>query len=269
MPEVRVQPRPGGVEFTVGNTHLSAPSDQLRVYDGLVSIVRIDSVGPRTVVAAVDTNWPVEAGVGWRAGVPGRVELNISRAPVIRLLDGSRVGIDPGHGGHDRGCAGARYHEADIALAIARLVGRWLTGHGATAVFTRLQDVDVPREKRLRLLRRERLDLCLSLHTGCDQGARRGTGVRYGPNSASRHLAACLHEALMARSPHLVDAGVAPSEDPLLQRLRRPAVTVLPETITNHLGEGLLRDSDFQKSVAQSLFHGLVGFLAGIEHPVP
>ena len=39
-----------------------------------------------------------------------------------------------------------------------------------------------------------------------------------------------------------------------------PAAVVLPEYITHHLGEGLLRAVDFQESIAQSLFSGLVEY---------
>ena len=85
-------------------------------------------------------------------------------------LSGVSIVLDAGHGGWDRGAAGALasserpMHEEDINLEITLSAGKKLTALGADVIFTRLGDENVSLEKRMTFLEETEPDLCISIH---------------------------------------------------------------------------------------------------------
>lgn len=78
----------------------------------------------------------------------------------------NRVVIDPGHGGHDEGTAGAKgLLEKDLVLDIALRVGKLVQDRmGAEVIYTRSDDTFVPLERRTALANEKKADLFLSIH---------------------------------------------------------------------------------------------------------
>lgn len=277
-PAVGMRPEAGRLLLVLEGAVLNHPPGALTVADGLVEAVAWrgpEPAGPGSgtgsagggphpasrVEVEVAVRLPAEPRVFWRPGLPGRLVLEIPREAVTCALAGTRVGLDPGHGGRDGGARGGRYREADVVLEFSRRLARWLRSHGVSVPVTRDRDETVSVETRIRLARRERPDAFVSFHAGASTDRRRrGTAVLHRGDPPSERLARCLHAAIFHNSPFLEDVGVSPARDPFLRRLRAPAVTVLPEYITSHMGEGLLRDVSFQERFAQSLFDGLVAF---------
>ncbi len=259
-PEVRLGYPDGAVTLTIPKVRPNMPSFRLPVLDGLVETVTVADSGSGVSVA-VETRFAARAEVAWVTGLPARLIVELPRSGPTRVLSGRKIGLDPGHGGRDAGAVGVGYREADIALSICRGLARWLVCHRATVVATRQADRVVPASLRLNLLREGRAGVYVGVHTGASsERRRRGTAVLCRCDSESRRLARCILDAILAKNPFLVDDGIHPSEDDLLRRLRLPAVVVMPEYITCHLGEGLLRDLDFREAVAQSIFTGLLHY---------
>ena len=76
------------------------------------------------------------------------------------------VVIDPGHGGKDPGCHGAKYKEKDVALAVALKLGNYIEEHmkDVKVVYTRKTDVFVELQERAEIANRAKADLFICIH---------------------------------------------------------------------------------------------------------
>lgn len=82
-------------------------------------------------------------------------------------LYGSRIMIDPGHGGKDNGgigLTGTMYPEKSVVLSIAQFLSDQLQSLGATVIMTREHDVYLSLGDRLSASRTGDIDLFISLH---------------------------------------------------------------------------------------------------------
>ena len=84
------------------------------------------------------------------------------------------VAIDPGHGGDDPGANGKRgTYEKDVVLAIARKLAAMVNKErGMKAVLTRNGDYYVGLRKRMKLARKYRADLFISIHADAFRDSR-------------------------------------------------------------------------------------------------
>lgn len=81
-------------------------------------------------------------------------------------LDGVNIVLDAGHGGWDRGAAGAdsSVNEKDLNLTITLKAAELLTELGADITLTRMDDAYLDIYQRIDLLEQLEPDLCLSIH---------------------------------------------------------------------------------------------------------
>lgn len=109
------------------------------------------------------------------------------------------IAVDAGHGGDDPGASGSRHRtkEKRVTLEIARRVKRLIDQQpGMRAVLTRTGDYYVGLRKRMKLARKHRADLFLSIHADAFKDKRvRGSSVyvlseRGASSEAARWLAA-------------------------------------------------------------------------------
>jgi len=79
------------------------------------------------------------------------------------------VAVDPGHGGQDPGAIGLhRTQEKNVTLAIARRLAQQINAQrGMRAILTRNSDVFIPLRDRMRIARRAKADLFVSIHADC------------------------------------------------------------------------------------------------------
>jgi N-acetylmuramoyl-L-alanine amidase len=104
----------------------------------------------------------------WVTGVVHLVFLASAQAgaPPGKSTKPFTVVIDAGHGGHDPGCHGTRFHEKDVALGIALKLGNYIEKHCADVrvVYTRKTDVFLELNERARVANDADADLFLCIH---------------------------------------------------------------------------------------------------------
>ncbi|MGI6621285.1 MAG: N-acetylmuramoyl-L-alanine amidase family protein [Bacillota bacterium] len=196
-------------------------------------------------------------------GLPATVTFSFSREPLQRLFTGVRIGIDPGHGGKDKGIQGpVDLTEKYVSLEIARELGRLLDLSGAYPVMTRTEDVYLTEEQRMRLLRGENPALCVQIHAAGSHdplaqvyrvAAKQGC-------SDSRLLAEEVALALLERMGIAPEQGVF-SVGPGLNVPNVPFVRVEPLCLTYFADEANFRAPLFRKRLAQSMYNGIARYL--------
>lgn len=74
--------------------------------------------------------------------------------------------IDPGHGGKDPGCSGAKHNEKEVALAVALKLGKLIEENfkDVKVIYTRTTDVFVELEDRAQIANKAKADLFISIH---------------------------------------------------------------------------------------------------------
>ncbi|MBI4578775.1 MAG: N-acetylmuramoyl-L-alanine amidase [Planctomycetes bacterium] len=208
--------------------------------------------------------------------------------PYARHLAGTRICLDPGHGGdaaranYKRGPSGLR--EAEVNLRVALFLRDLLEASGATVFMTRTTDTclanDDEEDLRLRaeVANRNDCDVLLSIHhNASDERAEANfTSVWYhgqvdhSPASldVAREVAAALLEELPLPErlgvPVLSDQLIYPRSGFRLLRLARvPAVLSEASFHTNRAEEQRLRDPDYNRREARALFIGLARYALG------
>jgi N-acetylmuramoyl-L-alanine amidase len=228
----------------------------ISVHDGLLEEIGIAAGPGGTTRLGLTLDHPAPCYLHEETGCPHRIVLDLDRASLGHLLSGRRVAVDPGHGGADTGFAGpVNLLEKDVALAIARDLGRLLAASGAEVVFLRRNDDAVPWLERAE--RARGAELYLGIHAGCGTG---GSNVGYNPaQPQSAGLARLVREKLVDKT-HLAAQEVC-ALGHLAVLGACPAVEIEAVTITDWVEEGLLRSPTFRSKVAQGIFNGLVSHL--------
>lgn len=187
------------------------------------------------------------------------------------------VVIDAGHGGIDNGVQGikTKTDEADINLAIARLLKGQFTGAGFNCVMTRTSEAGLYEDtskgfkmrdmkKRRQIIEESGADMVISVHQNfCPLPSKRGGTVFFDKNSQSgTALARKIQEELNAL-PHNAKPNEAIHGDYyMLKCTESPSVIVECGFLSNAQDDELLNDADYQRTIAYAIFKGAVGYFA-------
>ena len=230
------------------------PEDTIKVYDGLLSIIEMTSrVDELRLVLSLEH--PATLAVRRIPGLPARLRLELSRAPLYHILRGRRVVIDPGHGGDDIGGRGPiDLVEKRMTLTAARYLAEQLTDLGCLVTLTRQDDTFLSWEERFAIAAHEHGEVMVSLHTGWfSDPARNGVKTCW-LNPMGKPLAERIQATLLRKLP-LPDRGVG--EGGPVVEIAMPAVIVEFATISNPVEEGWLRSSTFLKRAAGAVVNGI------------
>jgi N-acetylmuramoyl-L-alanine amidase len=200
---------------------------------------------------------------------------------VADAVSGRVVVIDPGHGGIDPGAVGrSGVREADIVLSVAKRLQMLLNRAGVETIMTREEDVDlagsagnIPAVRkrqdlsaRVRLSEEASADLVVSIHAnsfpstiwsgaqtfyreGCVEGRRLAVAIQ---SSLVQHLGP---NSRKAKSADLF----------VLNKMPPPVALVEIGFLSNQREESLLASSDYQQSVAEAIFDGIVAYLVDLD----
>lgn len=175
------------------------------------------------------------------------------------------IAVDAGHGGKEFGaigCCGDK--EKDINLAIAKGVNDELVARGAKVVMTRVDDVDVSLQDRVKIAKEKDAALSVSIHAnalpdGADPIKNRGTSVYYYYNQA-KPLADSI---LNSMTVNLCTQNDKVRQGSLALVRSTSSVSVLIEVayIINPDDYALLTDKDFQVKCAKAIADGIEGYI--------
>ena len=195
------------------------------------------------------------------------------------VLKGKVICIDPGHGGTDVGAVGRvgnkDVYEKDITLSIALPLRDLLTKAGAKVVMTRSTDKDVygpwadpvpELQARCDIANEAHANAFISIHI--DSFANPsvdGTTAYYNAKSSQDLLLAqMLHQATL-NSLYIPDRGVKSNDFYVNVHTAMPSVLMEMGFITNTHRAQMLTSNWAPKSIAKSLFNGIVNYFAAIE----
>ena len=194
-----------------------------------------------------------------------------------------KIVLDPGHGGRDPGAIGrdTGLHEADVNLAVAKLLERKLMKSGHTVALTRwTNDQLVPGDRNRDLAARPtvankiKADLFLSIHCNSveNRSASGFEAFTTRGQDASDPLATAIINAWMAVFPNALLRADLTDGDPdkeasfaVLRQAKVPAVLVEMEFISNPAGERFLGSAANQERMAEALKIGIEAWGGGIK----
>lgn len=199
-------------------------------------------------------------------------------ADARKILKGKIICIDPGHGGTDVGAIGHKgnkeVYEKDVTLSIALPLRDMLASAGAKVVMTRTTDKDVygpwadddpELQARCDVGNQANADVFVSIHIDSfSNGSVDGTTAYYYPKTAKDlMLAQMLHQSTMNLLA-IPDRGVRSGHLYVNVNTKMPSVLMEMGYISNAHRVQMLTSSWGPKSIARSLFKGLVDYFAAV-----
>lgn len=186
--------------------------------------------------------------------------------------------IDAGHGGIDNGVQGitTKTDEADINLAIARLIKGQFSAAGFNCVMTRTSEAGLygntskgfkmrDMKERKRIIQESDADMVISVHQNfCPLPNKRGGIVFFDKSSnSSSELAAKIQEELNALPQCKSPSSAMHGDYYMLKCTQSPSVIVECGFLSNAEEDKLLNDVNYQRAVAYAIFKGAVSYIAG------
>ncbi len=174
--------------------------------------------------------------------------------------------IDPGHGGHDKGChAGSHIHEKNINLEISNMVVQELRHKYPhfNIIETRTEDIFVPLHQRAQIANTSQADLFISVHCNSVENASQVRGSEtyvMGLHSAEENLAIAKREN---SSIYLEENGLQAygnfdlnsDEGHILMSMAQSAHTIESLELASVIEEGFANHKEFRsRGVKQAGF---------------
>ena len=195
------------------------------------------------------------------------------------ILKGKIICIDPGLGGSDVGAIGhvgkKDIYEKDITLSIAIPLRDMLTSAGAKVVMTRDVDKDVygpwsdavlELQARCDIANEAHADAFVSIHIDSFANSSvDGTTAYYNAKSSKDLLLAQMMHQATQNSLAIPDRGVRSNDFYVNVHTTMPSVLMEMGFITNSHRAKMLTSKWAPKSIAQSLFNGLVNYFAAVD----
>ncbi len=192
-------------------------------------------------------------------------ELQLTFIPVHDMYDKVMI-VDVGHGGASTGNVSYGISEKDVVLAVAEKLKLLLDQTDIRVYYTRLSDIDVSQEDRMRLAELSGADLYLSLHVNADAGSHVTTGITTYYNDVTEDrgltgkvLGTEIQKAVIA-STKANDEGAADhaGKITLLKSMTGPASMLEIGYLTNRQEALLLASVSYQEKVAEGIYNGIV-----------
>ena len=204
---------------------------------------------------------------------------NGSYVPVfVKSKTSRQVVIDPGHGGEDGGAVVGDVFEKDINLKISKILKELLEVSGFQTIMTRAEDVsiydqgsDSLRKKkcsdlinRLKIANENENAIFVSIHQNkFPQSKYWGAQVFYGgKNENSKELAENLQNNIVEMLQPNNKRNIKPVKDNvyLIYNAKTPAVLCECGFMSNKDEMALLKDENYQKKIAFSIYAGILKF---------
>ena len=173
----------------------------------------------------------------------------------------SRVVIDAGHGGHDRGAAVGLTYEKHLALDVARRLDAYLRSQGFKTTMTRSGDKFISLPRRASIANSSSGSIFISIHF--NYATRRGAaGIETFYNSRNRSSLTLAHMVQSAalyktRAPN---RGVKHATFHVLRQNKRPAILVECAFLTNSGDRYRALSPEYRQRMAEAIAMGIIKF---------
>ena len=232
-------------------------------------------------------SFPVRRGAG-NAAYFSLVDINAVLRPLfatsqtVRRHALRKIVLDPGHGGFDRGAAGSRVVEKDLALRLAQRTAEILRRCGYTVLMTRNSDRLIPLNSRAAFANSARADIFVSLHCNASTDPRadgiesycltpagaastnqkrisavKCAGNKLDPNNFL--LAFELQRAMLNRT-RANDRGVRRSRFAVLRDLNMPGALLEVGFLSNPAEETRLGSAAYIEQLARGIAVGIINY---------
>lgn len=175
------------------------------------------------------------------------------------MLQGKIIVIDAGHGGSDGGTEREGVKEKDINMAIALKVKQLLQNKGAKVIMTREGDKEVSLQERTQISNKNGADLFLSIHqNSVDDSVTDGIETWFEKTKGESGRLAELVQKSIIESTNGKDRGLK-FQDSLYVNKNTEAPSVLVECgfISSNSERKLLKDNNYQNSIANGIVNGI------------
>ena len=172
----------------------------------------------------------------------------------------SRVIIDPGHGGKDKGAHRGRVYEKTLNLAVAKRVETLLKAKGIPVTMTRRSDKYVSLAGRAAIANRYRNAVLVSIHFNAHKSSRYHGVESYYYSTEGSKLAAHIHLRLLSRLK-IRDRETRQRKDlAVLRRTHGTAVLIECGYISNPAERRRCTTSSYQYNCARAIADGIVAY---------
>jgi N-acetylmuramoyl-L-alanine amidase len=169
----------------------------------------------------------------------------------------SRVVIDPGHGGKDKGAHRGSTYEKHLTLSVARRVEALLKAKGMPVTMTRRSDHFISLTSRAAIANRYSNAVFVSIHFNAHTSARL-TGIEtYYYGELGKKLAAHVHLRLLSRLKPRNGNTRQRKDLAVLNKTRCPAILVECGYISNHSERKRILSSSYQYNCARAIVDGI------------
>jgi len=174
-----------------------------------------------------------------------------------------KIGVDPGHGGHDPGAVGPTgLKESEVNLSIARRLEAFLVAMGNEVVMTRADDSYVSLLARSALLNAQGVDMVVSVHcnSSTDRTADYIATFIQGLGGKAEQIAKCV-QASLATATNWPDEGIRVANLHMIRETDAPAIIVEMGFISNPEQESQLCSMCWRDKLAKAIANGIEDYL--------
>ena len=172
----------------------------------------------------------------------------------------SRVIIDPGHGGKDKGAHRGKVYEKKLTLQIAFKVEALLKAKGIPVTMTRRSDRFVSLKDRSIIANRYRNAVFISIHFNAHTNHRYHGVETYYYGEQGKRLAAHIHLRLLSKLK-IRNRDTRQRKDlAVLRHTRCPAVLVECGYISHPYERRRAQQKSYQDSCAQAITNGIIAY---------
>ena len=172
----------------------------------------------------------------------------------------SRVIIDPGHGGKDKGSHRGSVYEKTLALQVSLKVEKLLKAKGMPTTMTRRSDKFVSLRDRSIIANRYKNAVFISIHFNSHINSRYNGVETYYYGEQGKRLAAHVHLRLLSKL-RIRNRDTRQRKDlAVLRQTRCPAILVECGYISNPYERRRSLRSSYQDSCAQAIVDGIMAY---------
>ena len=171
----------------------------------------------------------------------------------------SRVVIDPGHGGHDRGGWTGKVYEKHLALDTALRLERYLQASGYQVTMTRKSDTFISLSRRAAIGNRYRDSIFVSLHYNHTWRPSVSGLETFYYRAESKPLAEAIQQSMLRRVK-ASNRGAKFGRYQVLRASRNPAVLVECGFVSNTRERARMKKGAYRDAVARGIAEGITNY---------